>query len=453
VSARSRMTALGSKGLRFVTSALVKNNRSPMILGARSIMGKALRGDVERPQSQIFPHETKDFTWWRELFDRTTTKMDSNSRIIVVDGAHAIGKTDVAKQLAEEFDMKFMPYKRMSDYYINYYGEDMNDYSVYFPDIFKPYDERDFSRNPTGPIEGCGDRYHLNVWLEKVNHYVYALKHLYNTGQGVVIESNPWGDYAHLEAAFNQRWMDRATRDAIKKSYHIGLHRLQRPHVLVYLDAPAETVMRNIKARGNPWDKDSPVWTNKRYLNDIYNEMKRRFLHNFQKHSHVLVYDWSSPGEMDIVVDDIEKLECDWTDEYDDLLRDWSLNRFEKGHNVKRALYCKRYYREFLEVMMVDHWKWNEATHLHLHAEDVFMFIDVLRNIKSERFAPGFNEYMGDKNIMMNCDDFIPAEYTGRYCNANARDWRSTFSGDEEEIDIWPHNNRQHWLEPVKIEK
>merc|ERR1719295_2350975 len=116
------MTALGRTGLRFVASALVKNNRAPIILGARSSMGKALRGDVERPQSQIYPHETKDFTLWQECYDRASTKMDSNSRIILLDGAHAIGKTELAKQLAEEFDMKYMPYPRISDMYINYYG-------------------------------------------------------------------------------------------------------------------------------------------------------------------------------------------------------------------------------------------------------------------------------------------------------------------------------------------
>ena len=35
--------------------------------------------------------------------------------------------------------------------------------------------------------------------------------------------------------------------------------------------------MKNIQARGNEWDKNSPVWTNKQYLADIYNELKRTF--------------------------------------------------------------------------------------------------------------------------------------------------------------------------------
>ena len=57
--------------------------------------------------------------------------MDENTRVILVDGAHAVGKTELAKQLAEEFGMKYMPFPRMSDYYINYWGDDLNDYAGY----------------------------------------------------------------------------------------------------------------------------------------------------------------------------------------------------------------------------------------------------------------------------------------------------------------------------------
>jgi len=444
------MTALGRNGVRLVASALVNNGRAPIVIGARSIMGKATRGEGERPKP--FPYETKDYNLWASVTDLTTTRMDSNSRIIMVDGAHAVGKTEFAKQLAEEFDMKVMPYPRMSDYYINYYGDDLNDYSVYINDILKPYDERDFSRNPTGPVEGSGDRYLIRVWMEKLDHYSKALRHLYSTGQGVVIEGNPWSDYAHMDAAFNQRWIDRATRDALKQSYKLGLHRLQRPHVTVYLDAPVDTVMKNIKARGNPWDKDSPVWTNKRYLSDIYNEMKRRYLLNFQKHSHVLVYDWSTPGELDIVVDDIEKLECDWTDEYDELMRDWTVSRTEKAYRIKREMYCRQDQRVWLQTYALDTQKWMDSPNIWYGPDDYWQFLDVLRNIKSERFSPGYNEYMGDKNlsIMFKCSNYFAQENTARYAGSQVRDVRSFLLGL---ADLWPFNKRDDWLVPVKIEK
>ena len=126
-----------------------------------------------------------------------------------MDGAHAIGKTNFAQELANEFDMKLFSDPSVSKTFINYYGEDLHDYSAYMNPMNKPYDEKDFSRNPNGPMEGAGDRFHIDAIMEKLRNYVYALKHLYSTGQGVVVEGNPWSDYAHFEAAYNQGWVTR----------------------------------------------------------------------------------------------------------------------------------------------------------------------------------------------------------------------------------------------------
>ena len=108
------------------------------------------------------------------MFDRTTSRMDENSRVILVDGAHAVGKTELAKQLASEFDMHYQPYPRMSDYYVNYWGDDLNDYGVYLTDMYKPYDERDWSRNPTGPVEGSGDRQALFLNAKSTTHHSFV---------------------------------------------------------------------------------------------------------------------------------------------------------------------------------------------------------------------------------------------------------------------------------------
>jgi len=444
------MSALGRNGLRLVASALTKNNRAPVIIGSRAIASKARRGEVERPKP--FPQETKDYNILSAIFDRTTKRMDENTRVILVDGAHAVGKTELAKQLAEEFGMKYMPFPRMSDYYINYWGDDLNDYAVYINDAFKPYDERDFSRNPTGPVEGAGDKYHLLVWMEKFRNYVYALKHLYNTGQGVVVEGDPWSDYAHLDAALNQRWIDRTTQKAIKTCYRQGLHFLLRPHVVLYLDAPVETVMKNIKERNNPWDKDSPVWTNKRYLNDIYNEKKRRYLMETQRHSHVLVYDWTNKGDVDVIVDDIEHLECDWTDEYDDLMRDWTVNRSEKRSMLMRELYCNRLYRQNMLFAMMDNEDFFETPQLFYDPHDFNQLLDVLKNIRSERYAPGYNVHMGDSNFKLmftKLDSWDAIENLPEFCK-HPRSQRNYFNTGVQDL---PWAGRTEWLEPVKAEK
>ncbi len=86
--------------------------------------------------------------------------------------------------------------------------------------------------------------------------------------------------------------------------YKASLHHLMRPNLIIYLDAPVETVsfvdrsrfacihsmsrfsplqvQKKIASRGNEWDKDSPVWSNTQYLNDLYNMMKKDYLRQAQ---------------------------------------------------------------------------------------------------------------------------------------------------------------------------
>ena len=98
-------------------------------------------------------------------------------------------------------------------------------------------------------------------------------------------------------------------------------------------------VQKKIKARGNEWDKDSPVWGNRQYLSNIYNEMKRKYLKEQQRFSYVFVYDWSEPGDVEVVVEDIESLELDWVDEYSDQQIDWKQNRDEQHHGANRYMF------------------------------------------------------------------------------------------------------------------
>ena len=64
-------------------------------------------------------------------------RLDENSKLIVVDGAHAVGKSQFAKELAEELDMKYIAYPRMDDVLINSYGVDMRQYDEYMLPVLK----------------------------------------------------------------------------------------------------------------------------------------------------------------------------------------------------------------------------------------------------------------------------------------------------------------------------
>merc|ERR1711879_90034 len=103
-------------------------------------------------------------------------------------------------------------------------------------------------------------------------------------------------------------------------------------------DASVDAVMEKIKARGNEWDKNSPVFGNAAYLNDIYTTMKKEYLAEARNTSQILIYDWTEPGEVEAVVEDIEALNFDHYGRYEEQQKDW---RFvlEEVAAMKRGKY------------------------------------------------------------------------------------------------------------------
>ena len=69
------------------------------------------------------------------------------------------------------------------------------------------FSSRDFVRNPLGGTPGCADRYlHQQFQMKYFNH-MKAIRHILNTGQGVVMEKSPFSDYVYWDAAYRQGWV------------------------------------------------------------------------------------------------------------------------------------------------------------------------------------------------------------------------------------------------------
>lgn len=89
-------------------------------------MGKALR-DHEAVAAKPKPwnYEKWEFNLHRYVLfnDRTTLRLDENSKIVVVEGAHGVGKSKFAAELAEELGMKYVPQPKMDDIFLSPYGE------------------------------------------------------------------------------------------------------------------------------------------------------------------------------------------------------------------------------------------------------------------------------------------------------------------------------------------
>ena len=51
----------------------------------------------------------------------------------------------------------------------------------------KSYDEKDFMRDPTGPVPGSADRLLVKLFYAKFEQYYDAIRHIFNTGQLLVV--------------------------------------------------------------------------------------------------------------------------------------------------------------------------------------------------------------------------------------------------------------------------
>lgn len=155
-----------------------------MLRPSRTLTSKTFREHVEKPKP--FPHETREFNllWSFFAWDKATWRFDENTKVILVQGAHAIGKSQLAQELADQFEMKYYPPVNFNELYVSPDGKvDVRDYKDYCLGKVKPYDEKDFIRNPLGPIPDCADRFFYLQYFLKYKNYCDALRHVFNTGK------------------------------------------------------------------------------------------------------------------------------------------------------------------------------------------------------------------------------------------------------------------------------
>ena len=68
-------------------------------------------------------------------------------------------------------------------------------------------DEKDLARNPLGVAHGAVDRFLLFNYQLKLQDHIKAVRHILNTGEGVVMEQCPNSDYIYFNAMYNAGWV------------------------------------------------------------------------------------------------------------------------------------------------------------------------------------------------------------------------------------------------------
>jgi len=100
-----------------------------------------------------------------------------------VDGNIGVGKTEFAKRLAERFDLKFFPPTREKQLFMhgNGYNCDIRSFDSLLPEGLHSYDLKKFYSDPH-PERGLVGRLQMMWYREKFMDYLFALRHLTNTG-------------------------------------------------------------------------------------------------------------------------------------------------------------------------------------------------------------------------------------------------------------------------------
>uniref|UniRef100_A0A8C7XR28 NADH dehydrogenase [ubiquinone] 1 alpha subcomplex subunit 10, mitochondrial n=1 Tax=Oryzias sinensis TaxID=183150 RepID=A0A8C7XR28_9TELE len=316
-----------------------------------------------------------EYGWWAyALGERTTPRLTQSSKIISVDGNLASGKGALAQKLADKLGMLYMP---EAD---NFYLDKMSGEAEPLPLDFNGMCS--LEKFYTDPKAVDGNSYRLQMWMYAMRllQYSDAIEHLLSTGQGVILERSPFSDMVFLDAMFKQGYIRKECVQHYDEIKNISICEFLPPHLVVYVDSPAEEVQKKLRQSGKPYLQNVPL----EYLKSIEESYKKTFLPEIREKAEVLTYDATEAQDVERVVEDIEYLKFEkgpWL-EQDDVSYHHMRMLAEDKHRVATLTHIPRFLPEI-------------TIGAHDYDEKYYAY----RALPGKKYAPGYNEDVGDKLI------------------------------------------------------
>ncbi|KAL8567924.1 hypothetical protein ACOMHN_059046 [Nucella lapillus] len=344
-------------------------------------------GEPAKRKYAPWPYEKRPYNSFYQFFDNTMKRFDDNTKIILIEGNLAVGKSWFGEQIAKEFDMKYFPDLKDEKIFLTGENFDLRSLNEQLPARSGFCDIQTFysQAGPAALLKTFG-RTQLTMYYNHFHNYVKALEHLLNTGQGIVMER---GVFSHMVFHNVLRRMGQLSPSALKYLnfvYDNTVCEMWRPHMVIYLDAPIDFVRTMINKRNVGWEAKSPIITDE-FLTTMDKVYKEKYLPYMSKYSEVITYDVTDLPDWEIIVEELESLDLD-TPPFDneDKFKDWQ-SGFEDDFNLMRMNIAKKWQIDNF-FSMAQPW---EAPELMVHPDDKDVFYQIVGQHPEVKFKAGYN--------------------------------------------------------------
>ncbi|KAM9344213.1 NADH dehydrogenase [ubiquinone] 1 alpha subcomplex subunit 10, mitochondrial [Pholidichthys leucotaenia] len=315
------------------------------------------------------------YGWWAyALGERTTPRLTQYSKIFSVDGNLASGKGALAQKLADKLGMLYMP--EADTFYMDRMTGEKEPLPVDFNGMCS------LEKFYTDPKAADGNSYRLQLWMYTMRllQYSDAIEHMLTTGQGVILERSPFSDMVFLDAMFKQGYIRKECAEHYNEIKNISICEFLPPHLVIYVDLPAEEVQKKLKQSEKAYLQNVPL----AYLKSIEESYKKTFLRQISETSEVLVYDTAQAQDIERMAEDVEYLAFDkgpWL-EQDDVTYHYMRLLVQDKHTVGTLTHIPKFLPEIT-----------------IGGHDYHQKYYTYRSLPGKKYATGYNEDVGDKYI------------------------------------------------------
>lgn len=243
----------------------------------------------------------------RSLIEYTSARMNENSRIILVEGLPCVGKSEFAKKLADNFKLKYIPPFTDDDVFV-ICGLDKRETDGLMPtERLKCYDMDSFYAGLDPQKKLFYGNTQINYFKQRWEQYLLALRHIMNTGQGVVLENSVYSDMVYALNMADHGYFTKKGLRWYMEHRENSLYLFWKPHLIIHLDAPSSYIEKKMKEK-YPKLQNSPV-LNEAYLDGWRKKYNEVYLPEMRQHCDTLYYDIREMEDLDLLFMDLEGMD------------------------------------------------------------------------------------------------------------------------------------------------